>query len=268
VHGQAPTTVVDHVEAPGPARAAAGLTGATRAGLSIRNLSAGRASDISLDVRPGELVGLFGLPGSGAGDILRAIYGAEPTATGTITVDGTRLRRNGVRDRIEHGLAYVTGDRQHALVAELSVAANMALPASRRLGRPLTPKQERRTASEQIEALNIQPPAPDTPVSTLSGGNQQKVLLARWLTGKPKVWLLDDPTRGVDARAQADIHQIIRDRISHGACGLIYSSDPRELHEICDRGLLISSGRVSAGIDPRQLDADELGRLLEGSATR
>jgi ribose transport system ATP-binding protein len=105
---------------------------------------------------------------------------------------------------------------------------------------------------------------------TLSGGNQQKVVLARWLAAAagPKAWLLDDPTRGVDAQAQADIHQIIRDRIQHGACGLIYSSDPRELHQICDRGLLISSGRVTAEIDPRQLDADELGSLLEGSVAR
>jgi ABC-type sugar transport system ATPase subunit len=110
-------------------------------------------------------------------------------------------------------------------------------------------------------------------VSTLSGGNQQKVILARWLTpiskrggtGDPKVWLLDDPTRGVDAQAQADIHQIIRDRVQAGACGLIYSADPRELHQICDRGLLVEGGRITAEIDPRQLDADELGRLLEGN---
>jgi ABC-type sugar transport system ATPase subunit len=143
----------------------------------------------------------------------------------------------------------------------------MALPGSRRIGRPISPASERRTANQQIEALNIQPPDPDVPVSKLSGGNQQKVLLARWLTGNPKVWLLDDPTRGVDAQAQADIHQIIRNRVRQGACGLIYSSDPRELHQICDRGLLISSGRVTAEIDPRQLDADELGSLLEGSST-
>lgn len=233
--------------------------------LSVRNLRTSRLHDIDLDVRPGELVGLFGLPGSGAADILRAIYGAEPLTAGTLTINGRPLRSRKVRDRIEQGLAYVTGDRQHALVADLSVAANMALPSSRSVGRATSPRKERRIASEQIEALNIQPPAPDAPVSTLSGGNQQKVIIARWLTGNPRVWLLDDPTRGVDAKAQQDIHEIIRDRIRRGAAGLIYSADPRELHQICDRGLLISGGRITAEIDPRGLTADELGSLLEGS---
>ena len=236
--------------------------------LSVRNLAAGKLRDISFDAGAGELIGLFGLPGSGAGDILKAIYGAAPVQSGTITLAGNEIsRRKPVRYRIEHGLAYVTGDRRNALVADLSVAANMALPGSRRIGRPVSPGKERRTANQQIKALNIQPPAPGIPVSKLSGGNQQKVILARWLARDPKVWLLDDPTRGVDAQAQADIHQIIRDRLRDGACGLIYSSDPRELHQICDRGLLISSGRVTAEIDPRQLDADELGSLLEGSST-
>ena len=275
VHGRAPTTVVDHGVASPPAEAASRARAATSAPapahipavpmLSVRDLSARRVTGVSLDVGPGELVGLFGLPGSGAADILRVIYGAERATAGTITLDGTPLNQHGVRRRIDRGLAYVTGDRPAALVADLSVAANMALPGSRGIGRPVNPGAERKRAREQITALNIQPPEPGVPVSTLSGGNQQKVILARWLTGNPKAWLLDDPTRGVDAQAQADIHEIIRDRMRHGACGLIYSADPRELHQICDRGLLISTGRVTAEIDPRVLDADELGSLLEGS---
>jgi ABC-type sugar transport system ATPase subunit len=261
VHGRPPGP--EPATQPEAARRRLSTTGT--AVLSVRGLTAGKLRDISLDVGAGELVGLFGLPGSGAGDILRAIYGAGPAPSGTVAVTGETFKNQGVRHRIERGVAYVTGDRGKTLVAELSVAANMALPGSRRIGRPVSPASERRTAHQQIRALNIQPPDPDVPVSKLSGGNQQKVLLARWLTGNPKVWLLDDPTRGVDAQAQADIHQIIRDRVRQGACGLIYSSDPRELHQICDRGLLISNGRVTAEIDPRQLDADELGSLLEGS---
>lgn len=269
VHGRAPTTTVDREEA---ARAPVTETPASPPSrpapvLSVRDLSASRLTGISLEVWPGELVGLFGLPGSGAADILRAIYGAEPSVNGTITLDGVPLPRRSVRRRIDRGLAYVTGDRPTTLVADLSVAANMALPGSRGLGRPIRPGTERALAREQIAALNIQPPEPDVPVSTLSGGNQQKVILARWLTGNPKAWLLDDPTRGVDAQAQADIHEIIRARMRHGACGLIYCSDPRELHRICDRGLLISSGRVIREIDPRTLDDDQLGSLLEGSRT-
>jgi ABC-type sugar transport system ATPase subunit len=270
VHGQPPTTVADHKK---PELIATPRGVASRAVLSVRDLYAGKLRDVSLDVAAGELVGLFGLPGSGAGDILEAIYGADPAASGSITIEGHRLTGGSVRRRIERGVAYVTGDRGKALVADLSVAANMALPGSRRVGRPVSPARERRTAAQQIKALNIQPPDPDVLVSTLSGGNQQKVILARWLTpiskrggtGDPKVWLLDDPTRGVDAQAQADIHQIIRDRVQAGACGLIYSADPRELHQICDRGLLVEGGRITAEIDPRQLDADELGRLLEGN---
>jgi ABC-type sugar transport system ATPase subunit len=262
VHGQPPTTVVDHEESVAVNKP---RQVGSRAVLSVRDLYADKLRDVSLDVAAGELVGLFGLPGSGAGDILKVIYGADPAISGRITIDGKQLTGPSVRRRIERGIAYVTGDRGKTLVAELSVAANMALPGSRRVGRPVSPAKERRTAAQQIKALNIQPPDPDVEVSTLSGGNQQKVVLARWLTGDPKVWLLDDPTRGVDAQAQADIHRIIRDRVQAGACGLIYSADPRELHQICDRGLLIEGGRITAEIDPRQLDADELGRLLEGS---
>jgi rhamnose transport system ATP-binding protein len=291
VHGRAPATAVDPVtESQVSVPSAPASVPAVPAGpvLTVRDLSARRLTGISLEVRAGELVGLFGLPGSGAADILRVIYGAESATAGAIILDGTpltmprqlsqprrysrlrqprRLREQSVRRRIDRGLAYVTGDRPTTLVADLTVAANMALPGSRSIGRPVSPKAERRRASEQIRALNIQPPEPDVPVSTLSGGNQQKVILARWLTGNPKAWLLDDPTRGVDAQAQADIHEIIRDRMRQGACGLIYSSDPRELHQICDRGLLISGGRVTAEIDPRNLDADQLGSLLEGSRT-
>ncbi len=269
VHGRPPATALARqaqVQVP-VAETPASPPPGTAPVLTVRDLSAGRLTGISLDVWPGELVGLFGLPGSGAADILRAIYGAERATVGTIALDGVPLTRYSVRARIDRGLAYVTGDRPAALVADLSVAANMALPAARGLARTIRPRNERNQARAQITALNIQPPEPDVPVSTLSGGNQQKVILARWLTGNPKAWLLDDPTRGVDAQAQADIHEIIRDRMRHGACGLIYCSDPRELHRICDRGLLISSGRVIREIDPRALDADDLGSLLEGSRT-
>ena len=232
--------------------------------LRVRNLATSRLRDVSLDVGPGELVGLFGLPGSGASEILRVIFGADPAAEGTVWLNGAELPA-GVRRRIGRGLAYVAGDRQAALVSELSVAANIALPGSRRVAQVLRPARERRVAAAQIAALRIQPPQAHAPVSALSGGNQQKVVIARWLAGNPAVWLLDDPTRGVDAQTQADIQQIIRDRVQAGACGLIHSPDPRELHAICDRGLLVAGGRITAEIDPRTLDADGIGGLLEGS---
>jgi len=265
VHGRPP--VASGVRGGGEPPRDRGVSGGRPPGptlLSVRNLATGRLRDVSFDVEAGELVGLFGLPGSGATDILRAVFGAESAAEGTIWLNGAELPV-GVRHRIGCGLAYVAGDRQAALVSELSVAANIALPGSRRVGRLLWPARERRVAVAQIAALRIQPPKADVPVSALSGGNQQKVVIARWLAGNPAVWLLDDPTRGLDAQAQADIHQIVRDRVRAGACGLIYSSDPRELHEICDRGLLISGGHLTAEIDPRVLGADELGGLLEES---
>ena len=247
--------------APGPAQ-----DRQRKALLSVQNLSASRVHDVSLDVQAGELVGLFGLPGSGASDILRAIYGADPAMGGTVRLDGAALS-GGVRRRIGQGLAYVTGDRQTALVGSLSVAANMALPASRMLTRPVRPARERRRAAAQIAALNIQPPTADAPVSALSGGNQQKVVIGRWLLGNPVAWLLDDPTRGVDAQAQAAIYRIIRDQVRAGACALAYVADPRELHAVCTRGLLIADGRITAEIDPQRLTADELESLVEGNAS-
>ncbi len=238
--------------------------GPRKALLSVQHLSTSRVHEVSLEVQAGELVGLFGLPGSGASEILRAIFGAEPGERGSVQLDGVALP-GGVRRRISQGLAYVTGDRQTALVSSLSVTANMALPAARTLTRPIRPGRERRSARAQIAALNIQPSAADTPVSALSGGNQQKVIIGRWLMGDPVVWLLDDPTRGVDALAQAAIYRIIGDQVRAGACALAYAADPRELHQICTRGLLITGGRITAEIDPQQLTADELERLVEGT---
>lgn len=246
---------------PSPAR-----NGPRQALLSVHDLAANRVRDVSLDIQAGELVGLFGLPGSGASDILRAIYGVGPATHGTVRLDGDVLPR-GVRRRINRGLAYVTGDRQTALVSSLSVAANIALPTARTLVRPVRPARERRSAEAQIAALNIQPVTADVPVSALSGGNQQKVLIGRWLMRHPVAWLLDDATRGVDAQAQAAIYQIIRDQVRAGACALAYTADPHELHQVCTRGLLIADGSITAEFDPRRLTADELGRLVEGNTS-
>lgn len=245
---------------PGPAGPAAIL--------SVRDLSLpGRLAGVSLDVFPGELVGLFGLPGSGVTEILRALFGAEPAARGTIRLAGEPLGP-GIRHRIDRGMAYVTGHRQASLVPGLSVAANIALPAARRPARWLRRHREHADTAALIGSLRIQPPVPALPVSALSGGNQQKVLLARWLAGTPALWLLDDPTRGVDVQAQADIHRIVRDRVGHGSgsCGLIYSSDLRELHAICDRGLIVTEGRVTGEVRPRELTEDQLRQLLEPPA--
>lgn len=263
VHGQPPRGEAAE-PAPAAALASHSPNNEGTALLSVRNLATSRVRDVSFDVQAGELVGLFGLPGSGATEILRAIFGAEPAARGSVRLNGAELPA-GARRRIGYGLAYVSGDRQNTLVGSLSVAANMALPGSRKLSRVLRPARERQNAAAQIAALRIQPPASSVPVSVLSGGNQQKVIIARWLMDDPAVWLLDDPTRGVDAQAQADIHQIIGDRVRAGACGLMFCSDPQELHEICTRGLLVADGRVIGEIDPRRLSADDLGGLLEGS---
>jgi ABC-type sugar transport system ATPase subunit len=245
-----------------PAFAGAAEKGA-EALLEVRGLSArGRLHDVTLRVHRGEIVGLAGLMGAGRSRLLRTIFGAEPRDGGEVSVagpEGARRPASGPAGAIAAGLGFVPEDRRAmGLVLGASVVENVGLvtpPAARRLGflrRGLLREQ----AARAVEALRIKTPGLDALLRTLSGGNQQKVVLARWLGSRFRVLLLDEPTRGVDVGAKAEIHRHLRALAAGGQGLLVASSELPELLALCDRIYVMRQGRV----------AGELGRDAAGAA--
>jgi ribose transport system ATP-binding protein len=212
---------------------------------------------VSLQVRAGEVLGLGGLVGSGRTEVLRLIYGLDPLDSGEVVLAGKRLRAGHPRAAIRQGLGLAPEDRKsQALVLDWSEAKNVTIADLGRFSRLLLDvRRERETAREHLRALNTVPDDPDRVVRLLSGGNQQKVVLARWLLRQCRVLLLDEPTRGVDVATKAEIYRIIRDLASSGLGVLVVSSELEELARICTRVLVMREGEIVAEVDGK--DATE-----------
>ncbi len=216
--------------------------------LDVEHLTHGHMpDDVSLQVHKGEIVGLAGLLGSGRTELVRTIFGADRANTGTIAVDGQRRRIRSPRDAVRAGLALVSEDRKtEGIVPALSVRDNLllaALPLFTRLG-VLDGRRQRAVVDEMIRRLDIKTPRPTTPIRNLSGGNQQKVLLARWLVRNPKVLMLDEPTRGIDVGAKAEIQKLIDELArEQGMSILMISSELEEVIEGSDRVAVMKEGR-------------------------
>lgn len=203
--------------------------------------------DISFDVAGGEIVGMFGLVGSGVGVIGKAVFGAWPGAVaGRVEIDGEAVAVRSPRQAIRHGIGYVTQDRRDALVGIHSVADNVVVAhlSGFQRGPFLDGAEIRAETRRRIQQLAIRAPGELTTVATLSGGNQQKVQVARWLVADTSILILDDPTRGVDVGARAEIHEILVELAAAGRALLLVSSDVAELLAICGRILVIRDGRV------------------------
>jgi ABC-type sugar transport system ATPase subunit len=220
--------------------------------LELRGLrSQGMAHGIDLRLRQGEIVGLAGLVGSGRSELLATVFGLRQRTEGTVAVDGVAARVRGPADAIRLGLAMVPEDRKRAgVVLPLSVRHNLALSRYSRLLPPLVrPAEERATADAMAKRLDIRAPSMDTPVRLLSGGNQQKVVLGKWMVVGPRVWLLDEPTRGVDVGAKAEIYRLMGELAASGMAILMSSSELTDLLGICDRILVMFRGRLVAELD-------------------
>jgi ABC-type sugar transport system ATPase subunit len=215
--------------------------------LAVRNLSTGFVHDVTFDVRYGEIVGLVGLVGAGRTELVRAIVGAAPIDGGTLTLDDGPFRARQPRDAVRKGFGFVPEDRKGTgLVMGQSVRANMTLARLSSFARAgiVEPQRERRAADEWIERLRIKARSAEIPVERLSGGNQQKVVLARWLLGDLKVLIVDEPTRGVDVGARAEIYRIVKDLAAAGTAILVVTSDLGEAAELCDRLVVMREGRL------------------------
>ncbi len=221
--------------------------------LSLASAKAGRPSlvkNVSLSLAKGEVVGLFGLMGAGRTELLEAIFGVHPQrTTGEVTVGEKRGRFASPQAAIRAGLALAPEDRKRVgLHLDASVTRNIALASQQRYGRSgfVSASAEERTAGELSQQLQVKTPSLRTPVRNLSGGNQQKVVLAKWLATQPRVLMVDEPTRGVDVGAKGEIHALLRRLASQGVGILLVSSELPEVLAVCDRILVLRSGELSA----------------------
>jgi ABC-type sugar transport system ATPase subunit len=261
-------SIAEHVRAAAPGEAPR---------LSVANLQVEDATrpdrplvrDVSFEVMRGEVVGLAGLAGSGASEVLGAVFGRLPRAGGRVRVDGRPVPSARPAAALRHGLAFLTNDRKaEGLALSRSVVENVTLASLPRFspGGWLRPRREERAVREMAETLDLQAPSLGAPVSNLSGGNQQKALLARlWLT-EPAVLLLDEPTRGVDVAAKARIHRLIDEWSRAGRAVVLTSSELPELLALSDRVLVLHRGEVRADLERHEASAERVIAAALGGA--
>ena len=242
-----------------------------KAVLDVRGLTwvGGPKHAVSLTIRSGEIVGMAGLVGAGRTELSEAVFGIRPLATGTILIDGSAVRIASPAGAMAAGIGLIPEDRKLAgLVLEKSVGFNMSLPT---LGRMHTAKivhfgEEARTGTATKDALRIRTPHLRQPAGALSGGNQQKIVLGKWLQRKPKVLILDEPTRGVDVGARGEIYALIDQLAREGVAIWMISSDLEEVLGMSDRVLVLHEGRLSGELSREQLSERAVMRLATGGA--
>ena len=232
--------------------------------LEVRGLTDGaRLAPVSFQVRRGEVVGVTGLLGAGQSELAECIFGIRPVEAGATWVDGRRVPPNRPRRAIAHGLGLIPEDRKtQGLVLDMSALKNITLASLDRFTRfrLLRGRTEAAHARHYVDELQIACSSVHQSVRTLSGGNQQKVLLARWLTRDSKVLLLAEPTRGVDVAAKEEIYRLVRGHLRRGGAAVLVTSEVSEA-ALCDRVLVMSGGRVVAELDHGQIQADHDGFL-------
>ena len=219
-------------------------------------LAPGLRRPVSLTARAGEVLGIAGLVGAGRSELLRAIFGATRRSRGTVMVDGVATRRGDPLSAMRAGIAFVPEDRKtQGLVLPMEVDDNIALPSLGRLCRCLwrVPGAERALVEEYVDRLHIQPPSLSQRVQRLSGGNQQKVLLAKWLAIEPRVLLLDEPTRGIDVGAKHEVYGLIAQIAAEGVAVVLVSSEMEEIIGLCDRALVMNQGAVAGELHGERL---------------
>ncbi len=221
--------------------------------LEVEGLSsAGEFHDISLTVRRGEIVALSGLVGSGRSEVVRAIFGIDPIDSGTITLKGRQLKAHSPAASMAAGIGLVPEDRRlQGLLMPASIAHNSALTVLKRLRRGLflTTRSERAVAVDWAERLRLKYANINDPVERLSGGNQQKVVLSKWLATDPILLIVDEPTRGIDVGTKAEVHRLLSEQAAKGMAVLMVSSDLPEVLGMADRILVMREGRLVAEID-------------------
>jgi ribose transport system ATP-binding protein len=230
--------------------------------LEVKNLSReGVLHDISFQVRAGEVVGIAGIVGAGRTELARAIFGADAPDAGEVWVGGERIRRGNPRQAKQEGIGFITEDRQgQGIVPPLSVAENLNLAS---LGKSTSAgivdrREERRKAEKMIEDLGIRTPGPEQEVRYLSGGNQQKVVIGKWLLADSKVLIMDEPTRGIDVGSRVEIYELMNELTQEGAGILMISSDLPEVLGMSDRILVMRGGRITGELSTEEATQERI----------
>jgi galactofuranose transport system ATP-binding protein len=224
-----------------------------------------RLREVSLDVRPGEVVGLAGLLGAGRSETAKAIFGAEPLDSGSVRMEGKDIKTGSPGAAIKAGIAFLPEDRKlEGIIPDLSVKENIVAAALPRLARAgmVSEKAQEELVEEYVQSLGIKTSNPDQPVRELSGGNQQKVLLARWLCMNPKVLILDEPTRGIDVGAKAEIQKLVDDLATKGLGIILISSELEEMTEGSDRVVALRDGAVVGLLSEEEITEGNLMEIL------
>jgi simple sugar transport system ATP-binding protein/ribose transport system ATP-binding protein len=239
--------------------------------LSVRGMSrAGLISGISFDVRAGEIVGLAGLIGSGRSEVARAIFGADRPSEGVVSVGGEVVRLRRPRDGVNAGIALLPESRkEEGLLMRRSIVENVSLPYLKDVSTHglVQPRRERREAGSLIGRLDVRTPSPTALVDTLSGGNQQKVLFAKWLFRRPRVLIADEPTRGVDVGAKQAIYALITELAAQGVAILLISSELEEVLGLSHRVLVMRLGSIVAEFDGETATDDAVMRAAFATET-
>lgn len=236
--------------------------------LKVNELSAlGCLTDISLQVQPGEIVGLAGLVASGRNELLEAIFGTRLIDSGQLRIQGREYVPRDPRSAMDAGIGYLPPDRKtQGLVVAMSIRDNLSMAAASHVGRLRRPNRRQQTANwhQAKDVMRIRARSEADPVWTLSGGNQQKVALGKWLVRSPSLLLLDEPTRGVDVGAKVDIYVRLRAVADQGVAMLVSSSEYNELLDLCDRVLVLFAGRLTAELDAKQATESDLAAVAGG----
>jgi ribose transport system ATP-binding protein len=238
--------------------------------LEVRNLSSpiGPIHDVTFDLAPGEILGVAGLQGSGASALLHALFGNPRALSGKALLAGRPYEPSSPRAALESGVALVPGDRETSVLSMLSIVANSTLSSlSRYSPRGLVDRErEHSDTAREGARLRLKAPSLDATAATLSGGNQQKLALLRCLLAKPRVLLLDDPTRGVDLGAKAEVHELLRELARDGMGIVFHGTELDELIAVSDRVMVFYRGRVVATLAGSDLSRERVLDCMLGAA--
>ena len=231
--------------------------------LNVENLSGEytNLNNVSFQARRGEILGVAGLDGSGRTELLEQIFGITTKKSGKITLDGKEVKNRNPHESIKNGFALLTEERRATgIFGILNIRENTTISSLKKYqtGPFLNKKKMKDTTDEYIKSLRVKTPNQETKISSLSGGNQQKVILARWLLTDPTVLLLDEPTRGIDVGAKYEIYQLILDLAKKGKTVIMVSSEMAELLGVCDKILVMSGGRLSGEVDAKTTNQEEI----------
>ena len=232
--------------------------------LEVNNITGtyNQLKDVSFNARKGEVLGLAGLDSSGRTETLESIFGIRTRKSGTITLNGKQCLNRSAGESIKNGFALLTEERRATgIFGVLNIRDNTvisSLKRHKRFGLWLSEKSQREDTQHYIDAMRTKTPSQETKIRSLSGGNQQKVIIGRWLLTDPEVLLLDEPTRGIDVGAKYEIYQLILDLANKGKTVIMVSSEMPELLGVCDRIVVMSGGRVAGEVDARNTSQEEI----------